>query len=209
MPRILEKKERSLGVKLSRKGERASSPKAALVRKPYRPGPQGKRYRGKVSEYGLQLQEKQKVKFSYGVTERQLRNIFKTALKKVRSQGVSEAVSVIDILERRLDNVIMRLGLTEGRSLARQMVSHGHFLVNGKGVKTPSYTVRTGDRISIRPRSQNMSYFSEVRDKIKKYETPAWLQLDKEKLEGEVKSRPEAVEVPFNISLIVDFYSKK
>ncbi len=209
MPRILEKKERSLGVKLSRKGERANSPKAALIRKPYRPGPQGKRYRGKVSEYGQQLQEKQKVKFSYGVTERQLRNIFKAALKKARSQGASETSSVIEILERRLDNVIMRLGLTEGRSLARQMVSHGHFLVNGKRVKTPSYKVRVGDKISIRPQSQNAPYFDGVRDGIKKYEPPAWLKIDKAKLEGEVVGRPETVEVPFNVSLIVDYYSKR
>jgi small subunit ribosomal protein S4 len=209
MPRILEKKERSLGTKLSRKGERANSPKAALIRKPYRPGPQGKRYRGKVSEYGLQLQEKQKVKFSYGVTERQLRNIFKGALKKARSQGASETNSVIDTLERRLDNVIMRLGITEGRSLARQMVSHGHFLVNDKRTKTPSYKVRVGDKISIRSQSQSASYFGEVRDKIKKHEPPAWLKIDKSKLEGEVVGKPEAVDVPFNISLIVDYYSKK
>ncbi|MDD5710631.1 MAG: 30S ribosomal protein S4 [Candidatus Colwellbacteria bacterium] len=209
MPRILEKKERSLGVKLSRKGERANSPKAALVRKPYRPGPQGKRYRGKVSEYGLQLQEKQKVKFSYGVTERQLRNIFKSALKRARSRGVSETVSVMNTLEKRLDNVIMRLGLTEGRSLARQMVSHGHFLVNGKRVKTPSYQVKVGDKISIRPQSQGMAYFGELRDKIKKYEPPVWLKLDQTQLEGGVVGEPEAVDVPFNISLIVDYYSKK
>ena len=209
MPRILEKKERSLGVKLSRKGERASSPKAALIRKPYRPGPQGKKYRRKVSEYGLQLQEKQKVKFSYGVTERQLRNIFKAALKKARSQRASETGSIIDTLERRLDNVIMRLGLTEGRSLARQMVSHGHFLVNSKRVKTPSYKVKVGDKISIRPQSQSIFYFSEVKDKIKKYEPPAWLKIDKTKLEGEVVGQPGAVEVPFNISLIVDYYSKR
>ena len=209
MPRILEKKERSLGVKLSRKGERASSPKAALIRKPNRPGPQGKRYRGKVSEYGLQLQEKQKVKFSYGVTERQLRNMFKGALKKARSRGASETNSVIDVLEKRLDNVIMRLGITEGRSLARQMVSHGHFLVNGRRVKTPSYKVKVGDKISIRPQSQSASYFVGVADRIKKYEPPAWLKIDKSNLEGEVMGQPEAVGGLFNISLIVDYYSKR
>lgn len=209
MKRVLEKKERSLGVKLSRKGERASSPKAALIRKPYRPGPQGKRYRGKVSEYGLQLQEKQRVKFSYGVTERQLRNVFKDAIRVAKNRGVSEAGLVISSLERRLDNVVMRLGLAEGRSLARQMVAHGHFLVNGRRIKTPSYQVGIGDRISIRPRSQGIPYFSSVKEKIKRYEPPVWLKLDRTELEGEVASQPEAVEVPFNVSLIVDYYSKK
>jgi small subunit ribosomal protein S4 len=209
MPRILEKKERSLGVKLSRKGERANSPKAALTRKPYRPGPQGKRYRGKISEFGLQLQEKQKIKFSYGVTERQLRNMFRGALRAAKSRGASETNSIVDALERRLDNVIMRLGIAEGRSLARQMVSHGHFLVNDKRIKTPSYKVKVGDKISIRPQSQGMSYFGGVKEKIKKYEPPAWLKIDKMKLEGEVVGQPEATEAPFNISLIVDYYSKK
>ncbi len=103
----------------------------------------------------------------------------------------------------------MRLGLTEGRSLAKQLVSHGHLLVNGKRVKTPSYKVKVGDRISIRPGSQDLAHFGEIKEKLKRYEPPAWLKLDKTKLEGEVVGRPEGVEGPFNVSLVVDYYSKK
>ncbi|MBU2101448.1 30S ribosomal protein S4 [Patescibacteria group bacterium] len=209
MPKILEKKERSLGVKLSRKGERANSPKAALIRKPYRPGPQGKKFRRKISEFGSQLQEKQKIKFSYGVTEKQLRNMFREVEKRTMHQDISAADEVIRTLESRLDNVIMRLGLTEGRSLARQMVSHGHFIVNGKRVKTPSYKVKVGDKISIRLQSQTMAYFDEVKDKVKKYEPPTWLKLDKSSLEGEVVGSPDVLDALFNVGLVVDYYSKK
>lgn len=209
MAKILEKKERSLGVKLLRKGERANSPKAALLRKPYRPGPQGKKFRRKLSEFGLQLQEKQKIKFSYGVTEKQLRNLFKEVERKTKNQEVSATDVVIETLERRLDNVVMKLGLTEGRSLARQMVSHGHFMVNGRRVKTPSYKVKVGDKISIRPQSQGMAHFAEVKDRIKKFEPPSWLKLDKTKLVGEVTGKPDTVEALFNVGLVVDYYSKK
>ncbi|PIR97848.1 MAG: 30S ribosomal protein S4 [Candidatus Colwellbacteria bacterium CG10_big_fil_rev_8_21_14_0_10_42_22] len=208
MAKILEKKERSLGVKLLRKGERANSPKAALLRKPYRPGPQGKKFRRKLSEYGTQLQEKQKIKFSYGVTERQLRNIVKEVEKRVLKQDISATNEIIKTLESRLDNVIMRLGFTEGRSLARQMVSHGHFIVNGKRVKTPSFRVKVGDKISVRSQSRVMPYFEELNDKIKKYEPPTWLKIDKAKLEGEVVGSPEVADALFNVSLVVDYYSK-
>lgn len=208
MARIKEKKERSLGVKLSRKGERANSPKAALVRKPYAPGQQGKRYR-KTSEFGQQLKEKQKIKFSYGVTERQLRRIFKEVQQKAKKQHVSADEAVVDTLERRLDNVIMRLGFSEGRNLARQLVSHGHFMVNGRRAKTPSLKVKVGDKISIRPESREIAHFQELAERLKKYEPPVWLKLDKAKLEGEVVDQPKDVDAPFNVGLVVDFYSKK
>ncbi|MCR4260769.1 MAG: 30S ribosomal protein S4 [Candidatus Colwellbacteria bacterium] len=209
MIRTTEKKERSLGVKLSRKGERSSSPKAALIRKPYRPGQHGKRFKNKVSEYGQQLQEKQKIKFSYGVTERQLLRLFKEVEKKSKSEHISAATAAIDSLERRLDNVIMRLGFTEGRNLARQMVSHGHFRVNGKKVKIPSYKVKVGDKVSVRPESKSMAYFQELPEKLKKFEPPVWLKIEKSQVEGEVVGHPKDTDVPFNVSLVVDFYSKK
>ena len=209
MIRTTEKKERSLGVRLSRKGERSSSPKAALIRKPYRPGQHGKRFKSKTSEYGQQLQEKQKIKFSYGVTERQLLRLFKEVEKKSRAEHVSATTAVVDSLERRLDNVIMRLGFTEGRNLARQMVSHGHFRVNGKKVKIPSYKVKVGDKISVRPESKSMTYFQELPEKLKKFEPPVWLKIDKSQIEGDVVGQPQDTDVPFNVSLVVDFYSKK
>lgn len=209
MPKIKEKKERSLGVKLSRKGERSNSPKAALVRKPYRPGQHGKSFRRKVSEFGQQLQEKQKIKFSYGVSERQLRRLFKEVERKSKVEHISAEEAVVDILERRLDNVVMRLGFTEGRNLARQLVSHGHIEVNSKKVKAPSYKVKVGDKISVRSRSKGIAIFQELAEKLKKYEPPQWLKLDKAALEGEVLSQPQDTGAPFDVSLVVDFYSKK
>lgn len=208
MPRILEKKERSLGTRLSRKGERVNSPKAALVRKPYRPGQHGKRFQ-KVSEYGQQLREKQKIKFSYGTTEKQLRRIFTQVEQKSKREHLSAADAIVDSLERRLDNVIMRLGFTEGRNLARQLVTHGHFMVNDRKVKTPSYRVKKGDKVTVRPGSANIKHFQELPERIKKYEPPVWLKVDKEKIEGEVIDDPKDVDVPFNISLVVDYYSRK
>ena len=147
MPRVLEKKERSLGTKLSIRGDRANSPKSALTRKPYKPGQHGKRF-SKLSEFGTQLQEKQKIKFSYGVSDKQLKKIFQSAAGR---KGTSAIDAITSVLERRLDNVVMRLGFAPSRSVARQMISHGHFLVNSRKVNTPSYTVKEGDIISIKP----------------------------------------------------------
>ena len=207
--KILEKRERSLGIKLSRKGERAHSPKAALVRKPYPPGQHGRSFKRKTSEFGQQLKEKQKIKFSYGVTEKQLKRIFSEVVHKSKMQHLPADEAVLDYLERRLDNVVMRLGFTEGRNLARQLVSHGHFMVNGGRVKTPSFKVKVGDKISVRPQSREQVHFQTLPERIKKYEPPVWLKIDKATLEGEVVSAPKDVEAPFNVSLVVDYYSKK
>lgn len=205
MPRVLEKKERSLGTKLSIRGDRCESQKCALIRKPYRPGQHGKRFR-KLSEFGTQLQEKQKIKFSYGVTEKQLRKIFENAAKKKDTSAID---AVVQSLESRLDNVVMRLGLVPSRSVARQMVSHGHFLINNERVNTPSYRVRAGDVIAIKPVSKNLEVFNDLGDKLRKYEVPAWLSLDKDSLLGKVESPPRNVDFPFNINLVVDYYAKK
>ena len=205
MPRVLEKKERSLGTKLSIRGDRASSPKSALTRKPYKPGQHGKRF-SKLSEFGTQLQEKQKIKFSYRVTEKQLKKIFKSAAE---SKDASAIEVITKLLESRLDNVVMRLGLVPSRSVARQLVSHGHFLVNGKRVNTPSYEVKPGNIVTIKESSKNMSVFEDVKNKLKNYEVPSWLSLNKDTLEGKVESKPKDVDFPFNINLVVDYYSKK
>jgi small subunit ribosomal protein S4 len=205
MPRVLEKKERSLGVKLSIRGKRAESPKSALLRKPYRPGQHGKKYRQRLSEFGVQLQEKQKIKFSYGLTDKQLKRIFEAAAKKADS-----AIRVVtETLESRLDNALMRLGFFDSRSIARQAVSHGHFLVNGRRVKIPSYHLKPGDVITIRPASRHLSLFQDLPERLKNYEVPPWLELDKTSLTARVVSSPKDVELPFDINLVVDFYSKK
>jgi len=203
MSRVLEKKERSLGTKLSIRGDRCASPKCALIRKPHPPGQHGKRFT-KLSEFGTQLKEKQKIKFSYGLSDKQLKRIFQEAAKS------TDAISVItELLESRLDNVVMRLGLVPSRSVGRQMTSHGHFLVNGKRVNTPSYKVGVNDIITVKEGSRSNPIFEDIENKLKNYEYPIWLSFDVSKLEGKVESVPHGVDFPFNINLVVDYYSKK
>ncbi|MBI2011104.1 MAG: 30S ribosomal protein S4 [Candidatus Colwellbacteria bacterium] len=204
MPRVLEKRERSLGVKLSIRGERASSPKSALLRKPYRPGQHGKRFSRRPSDYGVQLKEKQKIQASYGLTNKQLARLFEEAAKRPEST----VLAITQALETRLDNVITRLGFAPSRSVARQLVSHGHFLVNNKKMTTPSYRVKAGDVITIKPTSKSIALFTVLPEELKSFEVPSWLSLDKEKLEGRVESLPLEVSFPFDINLVVDYYSR-
>jgi len=199
-----EKKERALGVKLFLKAERCNSPKCAMVRRPYRPGIHGKSRHRAISEYGQQLMEKQKIKITYGLKESQMANIFKRALKKKGS--LSEVI--VSLLERRLDNTVFRLGFAPSRIMARQLVSHGHILVNGRKVTVASFLVKVGDVISIKPSSLNSLIFKELSNTIKKHQPPQWLTIDAEKIEGKVKSLPSAIEMPFDINLVVDYYSK-
>lgn len=198
-----EKKERALGVKLFLKAHRCNSPKCALMRKSYRPGLHGKA-RHSVSEFGQQLNEKQKIKMSYGLRESQMQKIFSAAAK---NPGVTGNM-ILQLLERRLDNAVFRLGLAPSRSVARQLVGHGHILVNGKKVSAPSYSVKAKDQISIRAQSKENSTFKELPETLKKYEEPSWLRLDKEKKTGEVLSLPKDFEVPFDVNMVVDYYSK-
>ncbi|MBI2506855.1 MAG: 30S ribosomal protein S4 [Candidatus Colwellbacteria bacterium] len=204
MPRVLEKKERSLGIKLSIRGERSVSPKAALIRKPYRPGQHGKRFR-RSSEFGDQLREKQKIKFSYSLTEAQLKRVFQDAARK----GDSSIEEITEALENRLDNIVMRLGFVESRSIARQFINHGHILVNNRKAATHSYRLKVGDTVSIKPQSRDLPPFRELAEELKKQEPPSWLSLDKENVVGKMEALPRQVELPFNLSLVVDYYSKK
>ncbi|MEE8131574.1 MAG: 30S ribosomal protein S4 [Candidatus Paceibacterota bacterium] len=205
MLKSAEKKERSLGMKLFLKGERCNSPKCAMIRRPYRPGAHGKARRRALSEYGQQLLEKQRIRVSYGLKEAQMRGIFKSALSKT---GAAVGEIIIKSLEQRLDNVIFRLGFTTSRVIARQLVSHGHFFVNGKKVTIPSFRVKPKDVISIKPSSKNLLIFKDLPNIIKKYEAPDWLVIDKGELEGLVVSLPKDVEIPFDINLVVDYYSR-
>jgi len=203
MKKILEKKERALGAKLFLKAERCASPKCAFTRRAYRPGMHGKT-RKALSEYGRQLLEKQKLKISYGLNERQIKKIFEKALKK--STDIKNFI--IQELETRLDNVVFKLGLAPSRRVARQLISHGHFLVNGEKVSIPSFKVGVGSLISIRPQSKNLSNFKDLSAALKSYQPPAWLDLDKEKMEGRVLALPETSESAFDISPVIDYYSK-
>ncbi len=201
------KKCRRAGEKLFLKGDRCFTQKCAMVKRPYAPGVHGsKRKRGGVSEYGAQLSEKQKVKRSYLLRENQFRKYFDIASKK---DGVTGDV-LLQILETRLDNVVFRGGLAGSRSMSKQMVGHGHLCLNGRRVDVPSILVKVGDVISIRKGSEGKAIFKDIKEKIKKYNTPGWLELDKDKLTITVKRSPrkEDIETSFNMQLITEFYSR-
>ena len=165
---------------------------------------QPKRSNKKMSEYGLQLREKQRTKFIYGVLETQFRNTFVKASKKKGKTGEN----LLILLESRLDNVVFRLGLAATRREARQLVTHGHFTVNGKKVDIPSYTVSAGDVIKVKEKSMSSPKFKEVREMV--IVPPAWLSVDADKLEGKVLALPtrEQIDTPVAEHLIVELYSK-
>lgn len=175
-----------------------------MVRKPYRPGVHGHKRQRPISEYGRQVKEKQKFKVSYGLNERALRRIFEEAHKKKGSTDVK----LIELLERRLDNVVFRLGLAASRAASHQLIIHGHVLINQKRVRSPGFFVNVGDKISIREASKSKAMLKDLSEKLKKYEAPEWLRLDKAKLEGEMTALPQNVSSPFDVSLLVDAFSR-
>ena len=166
---------------------------------------QGNRRR-KASEYSLQLNEKQKVKFIYGILEKQSRRIYEEA---ERMQGVT-GENMVMLLETRLDNVVYRLGLCQTRKQARQLVSHAHFLVNGKKVNIPSYRVKVGDVISVRDRSKDIEIFKKVKEEGPSQLIPKWVELNQEELSGKVLALPTSEDLDYELqyNLIVEFYSK-
>lgn len=200
-----EKKERSLGTKLFLKAHRCSSGKCAVDRRQARPGVHGASRRGAKSEYGQQLNEKQKIRFTYGLREAQVAKVFRTAAKKT---GVTSHI-VTQLLETRLDNVVFRLGFAPSRSVARQLINHGHIMINGKKATIPSLLVKIGDKISIRPQSKDHIVFKDLSANLMKYVAPVWLNVNPEKAEGKVVALPTDIEFPFDINMVVDFYSKQ
>lgn len=191
------------GQKLFLKGERCYSSKCAIERRNYAPGQHGQS-RKKVSEYGLQLREKQKAKRFYGLLETQFRNLFEKAEKR---KGIT-GENLLIMLESRLDNVVFRMGFAASRKEARQLVTHGHFTLNGKKVDIPSLEVKAGDVIRVKEKSQSSLKFKEIRDM--NISTPAWITVDTDKLEGKVVSIPtrEEIDTPIAEHLIVELYSK-
>jgi len=185
------------------------SPKCSMLKKPYPPGMKKKRRFSAQSEYGKELKEKQKLRNWYNLKEGQFRKYVKDILKK--RSGVEDAASLlIQKLESRFDNVIFRLGFAVSRVQARQLVSHGHFLINGKQVNIPSFQLKKGDKIIINTVSRKKKNIEEMAISIKKYKPPAWLKLNAEKLEGEVTGVPSLEEAapPAEISTIFEFYSR-
>ena len=177
-----------------------------LNRKPYGPGQHAQSRRSKVSNYGIQLQEKQKIKFMYGLLEKQFRIVFKKAEKLKGETGTN----MLQLLESRLDNVVYRLGFAPTRPSARQLVSHKHFLVNDKPVNIPSYIVKSGDKISVRKKSKKMDIILESIRTIKGDIDIPWLDLDKAKMTGVFVSVPERdqMNLTINEQLVVELYSK-
>ena len=177
-----------------------------LNRKPYGPGQHAQTRRGKVSNYGSQLQEKQKIKFMYGLLEKQFRITFKKAEKLKGETGTN----MLQLLERRLDNVVFRLGFAPTRPAARQLVSHKHFLVNGIAVNIPSYLLKPGDDISVRDKSKKMDIILDSIRTIKGDIELSWLNLDKAKMTGTFLNVPERDEMDLTINeqLVVELYSK-
>ena len=192
--------------KISRKfGEPLFGEDRSLEKKNYPPGQHGNtKRRAKKSEYAIQLMEKQKAKYTYGILEKQFRNMY---YKANRGKGITGEL-LLQLCESRLDNVVYRMGISNTRDGARQLVSHKHILVNGSIVNIPSYNLRPGDKISIREKSKSLkSIESSLRENLSEYE---WIKFNRERLEGEFVSLPEREQIPENIKeqLIVELYSK-
>ena len=197
------------GEKLFLKGQRCFTPKCAFERRSYPPGEHGRDAqfrRRRVSDYSRQLREKQKTRRIYGVTERQFRRYYHTA---VQERGLT-GVNLLRMLERRLDNVVYRLGLAVSRQQARLLVTHGHFNVNGRRTDIPSMFVDTGDLIEVREGSRKRPYFKEVGDVAEGRTVPTWLERDLKKLSGTITKLPERADIDANLNeqLIVEYYSR-
>ncbi len=193
------------GMKLYLKGDRCYTPKCAIDRRNYAPGDKGQG-RKKVTEYGLQLREKQRSRRIYGILERQFRRYFDVA---ERQKGIT-GENLLRLLERRLDNVAYRIGFAASRAEARQMVRHGHVTVNGRRVSIPSYLVKVGDIIEIAPVSKEQARFSELAETAAHKTPPPWLEVDLEKMRVQVQGFPsrEDIDTPIKEHLIVELYSR-
>lgn len=192
--------------KLFLKGTKCFTEKCPVERRAYPPGQHGQLRRPKISEYGVQLREKQKIRRIYGIMERQFRNYF----EKARSQTGRTGESLVKMLERRLDNVVFRLGFAPSRKAARQIIVHGHLLVNSKMVNIPSYLVRPGDVIQVRDKSKKLDVIHSSMKRMKDSTMLPWLSLDKAAMSGTFLNIPERADVPLNANeqLVVELYSK-
>jgi small subunit ribosomal protein S4 len=198
-------------MKLYLKGARCDSPKCPIVKrqpaKNFPPGQHGQRRTRRPSEFGLQLREKQKVRRFYGVMESQFRKHFTEA---VRRGGVT-GDNLLQILESRLDNVVYRMGFADSRKQARQLVRHGHFVVNGRKTNIPSFLVKPGDVVTVRPQSRSRAYFEDYVEVLNSRRAPDWMSVDSTALSGKILNLParDQIEVPaFNEALVVEHYSR-
>jgi small subunit ribosomal protein S4 len=191
------------------KGSRCLTPKCAIERRSYPPGQHGRESqfrRGRASDYLLQLREKQKVRRIYGVYERQFSNYFRKAEQRSGLTGSN----LLILLESRLDNVVYRLGLADSRAQARQLVGHGHIMLNERKTNVPSALVKAGDSVSVRPQSTRLNYFKALRQELDDGQVPRWLQLDANNMSATVAQLPirEDIDVSLNEQLVVEYYSR-
>ena len=194
------------GMKLFLKGERCYGEKCGIEKRNVPPGEHGKTRKARLVGYGLQLREKQKVKRTYGVLENQFRRYFEAA---DRQRGIT-GERLLQLLERRLDNVVYRLGMATSRPQARQLVRHGHFLVNGRRTDVPSYSVHEGDVVSVRAKSAKNLSIQHAMEEVKGRGIPEWLTFEAETMAGRIASMPtrEQINLPVQEQLIVELYSK-
>jgi small subunit ribosomal protein S4 len=192
--------------KLFLKGTKCFTEKCPVERRGFPPGQHGQSRRTKISEYGVQLREKQKVRRTYGLMETQFRNYFQKALKQTGRTGEI----LVKMLERRFDNVVYRMGFAPSRKAARQLISHGHFLINAKPVDIPSYLLKAGDTVQVRDRSKRLDVVHASMKRMKDAAMLPWLSLDKAAMTGTFLSVPERADIPLNADeqLIVELYSK-
>jgi small subunit ribosomal protein S4 len=193
------------GLKLFLKGDRCYTDKCSIDRRAYPPGQHGQG-RKKTTDYGVQLREKQKVRRMYGLLEKQFRNYFKLA---ERQKGIT-GDNLLMLIESRLDNMVYRLGFASSRNEARQMVSHGHFLIDGKKANIPSMRLKAGSTVEVREKSQKHGKINDALDAVVRRGVPEWLELDRDKFKGAVKALPsrEDITMPIQENLIVELYSK-
>ncbi|MDH4127706.1 MAG: 30S ribosomal protein S4 [Spirochaetota bacterium] len=194
------------GVQLFLKGNRCISAKCAVTKRKSPPGVKGKKRMAKTTDYGFELREKQKIKRMYCLRERQFYNTFTKAERKTGKSGDNLLIS----LESRLDNIVLRSHFSSSRPQARQLITHGHLLVNGKKVNIPSYQVRQGDVIEARPKSKNLSAIRDSLKNISRQGAPTWLEIDENEVKSKILLIPsrEDIQIPANEQLVVEFYSK-
>ena len=195
------------GIKLMLKGERCYTNKCAIERRNYPPGQHGAmRQRRRISDYGLRLRAKQQGRRMYGIMERQFRRAFREASREPGNTGEN----LLRLLERRLDNVVYRLGIAKSRAQARQLVRHGHVVVKGRKTNIPSYLVRPGDTIAVRPESRRLTYFKSLAEELDAAAVPEWLSLDAAEMAASIVREPNPDECEQNLQpqYIVEFYSR-
>jgi small subunit ribosomal protein S4 len=194
------------GLKIFLKGDRCYSEKCSFERRGYAPGDHGQMHKKQRSDYGVQLREKQKLKRLYGLLEKQFRGYFE---KADQQKGIT-GTNLLIFLERRLDNMIFRMGLSNSRVEARQLISHGHFLINGKPVNIPSYLLKAGDEVSVKEGSRKITRVLEAMETVARRGVPHWLELDKENFKASIKMLPvrEDLTMPVQEQLVVELYSK-